>query len=85
MRLIFCFEKKGVLRDVNNLDSVIHHLPKNLYQELLPQKVFADGILPKLENAFAAIDAGVKEVLIGEATDLVKNTGISTAGTLITK
>ena len=76
VRLIFCFEKKGVLRDVNNLDSVIHHLPKNLYQDLLPQKVFADGILPKLENAFAAIDAGVKEVLIGEATDLVKNTGI---------
>jgi acetylglutamate kinase len=38
-----------------------------------------------LENAFAAIDAGVKEVLIGEATDLVKNTGIDTAGTLITK
>jgi len=85
VRLIFCFEKKGVLRDVNNLDSVIHHLPKNLYQELLPQKVFADGILPKLENAFAAIDAGVKEVLIGEATDLAKNTGISTAGTLITR
>jgi len=85
VRLIFCFEKKGVLRDVNKLDSVIHHLPKNLYQDLLPQKVFADGILPKLENAFAAIDAGVKEVLIGEATDLVKNTGINTAGTLITK
>ena len=85
VRLIFCFEKKGVLRDVNNPDSVIHHLPKNLYQDLLPQKVFADGILPKLENAFAAIDAGVKEVLIGEATDLVKNTGIDTAGTLITK
>lgn len=84
VRLIFCFEKKGVLRDVNNFDSVIHHLPKNLYQELLPQSVFADGILPKLENAFAAIDAGVKEVLIGEATDLVQNTGTNTAGTLLT-
>lgn len=85
VRLIFCFEKKGVLQDINNLDSVIHHLPKKLYQDLLPQKVFADGILPKLENAFAAIDAGVKEVLIGEASDLVKNTGASTAGTLITR
>jgi acetylglutamate kinase len=84
VRLIFCFEKKGVLRDVNNLDSVIHHLPKKLYQDLLPQKVFADGILPKLENAYAAIEAGVKEVLIGEATDLVKNTGSKTEGTLIT-
>lgn len=84
VRLIFCFEKKGVLRDINNLDSVIHHLPKSKYKDLLPQKVFADGILPKLENAYAAIDAGVKEVLIGEATDLIKNTGSKTEGTLIT-
>jgi acetylglutamate kinase len=85
VRLIFCFEKKGVLRDVKNLDSVIHHLPRNLYEELLARKAFADGILPKLENAFAAIDSGVKEVLIGEARDLVKNTGARTEGTLITK
>jgi acetylglutamate kinase len=85
VRLIFCFEKKGVLKDINNLDSVIHHLPRSVYEDLLPQKVFADGILPKLENAYAAIDAGVKEVLIGEAGDLVKNTGSKTAGTLITK
>ena len=84
VRLIFCFEKKGVLKDINDHESVIHHLPKKLYQALLPQKVFADGILPKLENAFAAIDAGVKEVLIGEAGDLLKNTGERTAGTLIT-
>lgn len=84
VRLIFCFEKKGVLRDINDPDSVIHHLPKSLYLNLLPQKVFADGILPKLENAYAAIDSGVKEVLIGEASDLVKNVGTSTAGTLIT-
>jgi acetylglutamate kinase len=84
VRLIFCFEKKGVLRDVNNTDSVIRHLPKNLYQELLAKNVFADGILPKLENAYAAIHAGVKEVLIGEAGDLTKNTGIETEGTLIT-
>lgn len=84
VRLIFCFEKKGVLRDINNLDSVIQHLPKKLYQDLLHQKVFADGILPKLENAYAAIDAGVKEVLIGEATDLVRNTGSKTEGTLLT-
>ena len=84
VRLIFCFEKKGVLRDVNNLDSIIRHLPKQLYYELLEQKAFADGILPKLENAYGAIDAGVREVLIGEATDLVKNTGSQTEGTLIT-
>lgn len=84
VRLIFCFEKKGVLKNVNDLNSVIHHLPKKLYEDLLGQKVFVEGILPKLENAYAAIHAGVKEVLIGEAGDLVKNTGQETEGTLIT-
>lgn len=84
VRLIYCFEKKGVLRDVDNMDSVIHHLPKDLYQELLSKKALMDGILPKLENAYAAIQAGVKEVLIGEAGDLKKNIGQKTEGTLIT-
>lgn len=84
VRLIFCFEKKGVLHDVAREDSVIHHLPWKMYEELLTKKVFADGILPKLENAFSAIRAGVKEVLIGEAGDLPKNIGRETAGTLIT-
>jgi len=84
VRLIFCFEKKGVLRDVNDNDSVIRHLPKSLYDDLLKQNAFFDGILPKLENAYSAIQAGVKEVLIGEARDLVKNTGQQTDGTLIT-
>jgi acetylglutamate kinase len=84
VRLIYCFEKKGVLRDVNDETSVIHHMPKKYYEELLEKKALFDGILPKLENAYAAIQAGVKEVLIGEAGDLNKNTGRETAGTLIT-
>jgi acetylglutamate kinase len=84
VRLIYCFEKKGVLMDVHKEDSVITHLPKKLYEDLLTKNVFADGILPKLENAYGAIHAGVKEVLIGEAADLLKNTGQKTDGTLIT-
>lgn len=85
VRLIFCFEKKGVLKDVNDNNSVITHLDKNLYTEYLGQGIFAEGILPKLENAYEAIGSGVKEVLIGEAADLVKNTGQQTSGTLITQ
>ncbi len=84
VRLIYCFEKKGVLRDVEDETSVIHHLPKNLYQELLSKKKFMDGILPKLENAYDAIQAGVEEVLIGAADDLTRNMGQETEGTLIT-
>ena len=84
VRLIYCFEKKGVLKDVNDPASVINHLPKRLYDQLLAKKALADGILPKLENAYAAIDAGVNEVLIGDAENLANNTGSNTEGTLIT-
>ncbi|NJM24700.1 MAG: acetylglutamate kinase [Bacteroidia bacterium] len=85
VRLMYCFEKKGVLRDVNNDDTVITHLSEASYKQLLRDGALVDGILPKLENAFAAIHAGVKEVLIGHADDVVRNTKAETAGTLITR
>ncbi len=83
VRLIFCFEKKGVLKDVSKEDSVIRLLTKADYEAGLNSGIFADGILPKLENAFSAIHSGVKEVLIGEAGDLLQNTKEETEGTLI--
>ena len=84
VRLVYCFEKKGVLEDVADELSVIRLIDKNKYQELLAgEKLFA-GILPKIDNAFDAIDAGVAEVLIGDAKDLVQNTTEQTLGTLIT-
>jgi acetylglutamate kinase len=85
VRLIFCFEKKGVLKSVDDENSVIRELNTELYQNLLRGGSFADGILPKLENAFSAIQSGVREVLIGDATHLTRNTGQETEGTLITK
>ncbi len=85
VRLIYCFEKKGVLKDVVDDDSVIHLINKQTYQQLLiEQKLFA-GILPKIDNAFAAIDAGVQQVLIGDAKDLLQNTTDTTSGTLFIK
>ncbi|MFN5550597.1 MAG: acetylglutamate kinase, partial [Bacteroidota bacterium] len=85
VRLIFCFEKTGVLQDVKDEKSVITNLNKATYQKLLSEGSFHDGILPKLENAFNAIESGVKEVLIGEHTNLLANTSYETKGTLITK
>lgn len=85
VRLIFCFEKKGVLADAANDDSIIHHLSQKLFEEYLSKGSFTNGILPKLQNAYAAIEAGVKEVLIGQAECLLKNIGRETEGTLITK
>lgn len=83
VRLIYCFEKKGVLRDAQDDNAVINLINRAIYAELLEQKVLTDGILPKLENAFSAIESGVKEVLIGHAADVQSNTSGTVAGTLI--
>ena len=85
VRLIYCFEKKGVLTNVKDENSVIPLLDGNLYKKLSSEGSFHDGILPKLENAFSAIQSGVKEVLIGDAGNLVRNTSTETIGTLIVK
>ena len=83
VRLIYCFEKNGVLENVEDDDSVIKLITKEKYQQLLTDKKLFDGILPKIDNAFAAIDNGVKEVLIGHANDLLQNVTPYTKGTLI--
>jgi acetylglutamate kinase len=85
VRLIYCFEKKGVLENVEDENSVIHcYRQRENISELLSEKKLFEGILPKIDNAFAAIAAGVKEVLIGDANDLIQNTGAHVSGTLIT-
>lgn len=83
VRLIYCFEKKGVLENMEDESSVITLINKEKYSQLVEEgKLFA-GIIPKIDNAFAAINAGVKEVLIGDARDLLTNVGTNTTGTLI--
>ena len=83
VRLIYCFEKKGILTDVEDDNSVINLITKEKYGKLLEEKRLFDGILPKIDNAFLAIDNGVKEVLIGHADDLLQNLTANTKGTLI--
>jgi len=68
--LHYCFEKNGVLRDVNDDSSVIPEIDAARYAELKAQGIIADGMLPKLENAFAALGAGVGRVVIGHARNL---------------
>lgn len=63
--LYYCFEKQGVLKDVQQEDSVIIHIDKDIYQHLLKEKSIADGMLPKLENCFHALDNAVEKVCIG--------------------
>jgi acetylglutamate kinase len=57
---------------------------KQTYKRLFDEEKLFAGILPKIDNAFAAIDSGVKEVLIGDAKDLMQNVTDKTKGTLFT-
>ncbi|MCI1282307.1 MAG: acetylglutamate kinase [Prevotella sp.] len=66
--LIYSFEKKGVLSNPEDDDSVIPVITHDDFARYKADGTVAGGMLPKLENAFAAIDAGVKEVVITLAT-----------------
>jgi acetylglutamate kinase len=68
--LIYSFEKSGVLLDADDDSTVIPEINPSYYQQLkAKQKIFA-GMLPKLDNAFAALNSGVKQVIIGKAEQL---------------
>jgi len=68
--LVYCFEKKGVLSDVNSDESVIREISSSEFESLKANNVIAGGMLPKLENAFKAITSGVNEVYIGKSDEL---------------
>ncbi|MEG1915929.1 MAG: acetylglutamate kinase [Muribaculaceae bacterium] len=68
--LIFCFEKEGVLRDENDDNSAIAEMTKPLYEQLRKDGVINGGMIPKLDNSFSTIEAGVKEVIITKASNL---------------
>lgn len=68
--LLYSFEKKGVLLDANDDNTVIPSINPGLYDTLKKEgKIFA-GMIPKLDNAFAALRQGVEKVIIGKAEDI---------------
>ena len=73
--LVFCFEKKGVLSDENDDDSVIPVITPELFQEYVAKGVIQGGMIPKLENSFSAIDAGVSQVVITLASAIHQQGG----------
>ncbi|MDR2120337.1 MAG: acetylglutamate kinase [Tannerella sp.] len=73
--LIYCFEKSGVLRNEQDETSVIPCIDKALFQRYKTEGVIRGGMIPKLENAILAIDAGVKKVLITNASEINGNKG----------
>jgi len=68
--LIYSFEKAGVLLDVENEGTVIPSINPLSYKELKEQGAIFAGMIPKLDNAFAAVESGVSKVIIGKAEQL---------------
>lgn len=75
VRLIYCFEKKGVLHDENDDESVIPKLSPPLFESYKNENIIQGGMIPKLDNAFEALKAGVKTVVITRADQINKNSG----------
>lgn len=73
--LYYCFEKEGVLRDLNDPQSVIPSMSKVESEEYKKQGVIADGMIPKLDNSFKAIERGVSNVIILHARNLLTGGG----------
>ncbi|WP_341226122.1 acetylglutamate kinase [uncultured Arcticibacterium sp.] len=83
VNLIYCFEKRGVLLDAEDDDSVISVLKPKLYEEYKASGVIYDGMIPKLDNAFDAVNKGVKKVIICEANELLAAVERGETGTQI--
>lgn len=78
--LVYCFEKKGVLRDENDDDSVIPQITRTEFDAYVADGTIRGGMIPKLENSFSAINAGVSQVVITLASAINE-----AAGTVIRK
>ena len=72
--LMFCFEKKGVLMSETDDESVIPEITPALFEKYVAEGIINGGMIPKLENSFDAINAGVKQVVITRA-DLIHTNG----------
>lgn len=75
VHLIYCFEKKGVLRSPEDEDSVIECINKEEFKQYIEEGIIQSGMIPKLENAFDSLRCGVKKVLITKASQLLTSGG----------
>lgn len=73
--LIFCFEKRGVLRDADDESSVIERITAANYTALKAESAVKGGMIPKIENALKAVAQGVRSVRIKHADDLLREAG----------
>ena len=70
VELYYCFEKKGVLKRTDDENSLIKKINNQTYKELKKSNIINDGMIPKLDNCFYALDHNVSKVCIGNPTML---------------
>ena len=70
VHLIYCFNKKGILKDVDDEDSVIKTITNETAVELKLEGSIHEGMIPKIDNALQAVAAGVHKVSLGHALEL---------------
>jgi len=73
--LVFCFELSGVLKDPQDANSVITDINKDTYLQLQKEKIIKAGMIPKIDNAFDALDKGVCNVFIKKYNALERQAG----------
>lgn len=73
--LYYCFEKDGVLKDINNPNSLIATMSYDECEIYKKEGIIADGMIPKMDNSFKAISNGVSEVIILHANNLLAKKG----------
>lgn len=83
VNLYYCFNKSGVLLDEKNESSIIPLINEDIYEELRQENVIHSGMIPKLDNAFEALQKGVNHVWIGKAENLLLSTKGKLSGTII--
>jgi len=66
VELYYCFEKSGVLKNVEDDTSVIEHINKSTYQQLKNEGIIYEGMIPKLDNCFYALEKNVTKICIGK-------------------
>ena len=70
VQLTFCFEKAGVLSNPDDESSLIARITPETYNQLKADGIISGGMIPKIDNAFAAIEHGVQSVRITHASNL---------------
>ncbi|SMC72391.1 acetylglutamate kinase [Moheibacter sediminis] len=75
VELHFCFDKKGVMKNLEDESSLILEMDFEFYQELKADGIISDGMIPKLDNAFEVINSGVKSVYIQHASNVGNEIG----------